>query len=98
MVTTMPTNMADVAKRPGGTRQAAADRDMRQAKRQTVTLTPAEVKCTDSQDWWDSAAQTLHRPSLQKKQSPSPRSALRKRRRNPTGNDSLTLRCHSVAP
>jgi hypothetical protein len=49
MVTTMPTNMADVAKRPGGTRQAAADRDMRQAKRQTVALTPAEVKCTDSQ-------------------------------------------------
>jgi len=26
MVTTMPTNMADVAKRPGAARQAAADR------------------------------------------------------------------------
>ena len=35
MLTTMPTNMADVA----AARQAAADRDARPA----VTLTPAEV-------------------------------------------------------
>jgi hypothetical protein len=43
MVTTMPTNMADVAKRPGAARQAAADRDARPA----VTLTPAEVRAVE---------------------------------------------------
>jgi len=42
MVTTMPTNMADVAKRPGAARDAAAKRDA--GNRETVTLTPAEVK------------------------------------------------------
>jgi hypothetical protein len=39
----MPTNMADVAKRPGAARQAAADRDARPA----VTLTPAEVRAVE---------------------------------------------------
>ena len=43
MVTTMPTNMADVAKRPGAARQTAADRDARPA----VTLTPAEVRAVE---------------------------------------------------
>ena len=43
MVTTMPTNMADVAKPPGAARQAAPDRDARPA----VTLTPAEVRAVE---------------------------------------------------
>ena len=44
MVTTMPNpNLADVGKRPGGfARDAAAKRDA--GNRETVTLTPAEVK------------------------------------------------------
>jgi hypothetical protein len=38
----MPTNMADVAKRLGSARQAAAERDTR--GRATITLTPIEVR------------------------------------------------------
>jgi hypothetical protein len=36
MVTTMPTNMADVAERPAAARQAAADRDARPAEVRAV--------------------------------------------------------------
>src|SRR6266576_787415 len=39
MVTTMPTNMADVAKRPGAARDAATNRD-----RAAVMLTSTEIK------------------------------------------------------
>ena len=47
MVTTMPNpNLADVGKRPGGfARDAAAKRDA--GNRETVTLTPAEVKALE---------------------------------------------------
>jgi len=42
VVTTMPTNMADAAKRPGAARDAAAARD-----RAAVTLTPTEIKAVE---------------------------------------------------
>jgi hypothetical protein len=38
-------NLADVGKRPGGSaREAAARHDMRPGNRETMTLTPSEVK------------------------------------------------------